>query len=330
MAKVVFGEYAAFTSRGGVRFSKNGKMVSEGGVPPEAVAYLKNKLQSEPDDAAVPEPPKPEQKFPMPTEEEKARMREESLKVKPELQMTATELAAQEAAQITADDFDAPDSNGDEPLSQVMDEIQKHVAKPAEFHEGYVAGAEAMVSSVNPNFLESVSIHTAPLEAIAQALYDRFGVYTIWLNMLPQSDEVNPLTGEPFTKYHQGIAYQAAIAAHSRGVQDPSTFRRNLDEGRAASENFQKPFVEPPKTLGDARRADSFAYRTSVQATQHQQQATRVEHITGEDGVVRAVQVPVPVQEHGGVANSRYDAEEDEQVLEPPIHGTNPIIKPDW
>lgn len=320
MAKEVFGEFAAFTSRGGVRFSKNGKMTSENAVPPEVVAYLKDKIAKQPveEEATVP----PVQKFPMPSEEEKARLRAESLQVPDELKLSPEEEAARALtgvpdneepltpdAPLGADDFDAPDSAGDQPLPRA----DEPVALP----------------EIDPSFLDSVSIHTAPLQAIAQALYDRFGVYTIWLNMLPQTDEVNPLTGETFTKYHQGIAYQSAIAANAKGLISPEAHRKAMDEGREASANFQQPFVEPPRTLAEARQQDSFAFRTSAQGTRPAS-ATRIEHVTDENGQVHAVQVEVPISEHGGTARSRYDADEDEQVLEPPIFGTKPIIKPNW
>lgn len=330
MATEVFGEYTAFDTRGGVRFQKNGKMTSENAIPPEVVIYLKNKLATQPQNPEA----QPAPKFPMPTEEQKAQMRAESLKVKPELQLTPEEEAQRaitgvpdNEVPLQPDDFDAPDSDGNEPLPRTVEPM----ALPGQFPvpEVETPAETPLTSDVDPSFLETVSIHTAPLEAIAQALYDRFGVYTIWLNMLPQTDEVNPLTGEPFTKYHQGIAYQSAIAAHARGLQDPSRYKQGMTEGRDASANVQDSFVTPARTLADARRQDSFAFRTSVSSSQTQA-ASRIEHVRGEDGLMHAIQVPVPVQEHGGTAPSRYDNDEEEQVLEPPIFGTKPIIKPSW
>ena len=47
MAKAVFGEYGAFTSKNSIRYTKNNKMTSEGNVPPEVVIYLNNKLKEE-------------------------------------------------------------------------------------------------------------------------------------------------------------------------------------------------------------------------------------------------------------------------------------------
>jgi hypothetical protein len=312
MAKEEFGEYAAFTSRGGIRFSHLGKMIAKDSVPPEVVAYLENKLG-----APKPEPSVAEPKFPRPSEEELARMREESLKVPPELQMTPEQLASQDSAPLTAEDFD-------EPVSPPGVDSILLVPETEPSRQPTQAMQEAQSS-----FMESVSIHTASLKDMAQALYDRFGIYTVYLDVLPRSDEVNPLTGEPFTKYHQGIAYQAAIAAKNKGLLNPEVHRKDLDQGRAASANFQDQFEPAPVTMGDARRADSFAFRTSVGATKPVA-ATKIVHITDENGQVHAVQQEVELSEHGGVAKSHYDETEDEQILDPPIFGTTPIIKPDW
>lgn len=184
-------------------------------------------------------------------------------------------------------------------------------------------------------FMESVSIHTADLGDIAQALYERFGIYTVYLKKLPEMDEVNPLTGTQFTKYHQGIAYQAAIYAQNHGIleQEPERNRKTLEEGRAASANFQDTLQPVAHTLGDARRANNFDYRTSVRGTQSAP-TTRIEHVRGEDGQLHAVQVPVTPNNDGSDnlngAKQRYDANEEEQIVEPPIFGTQPIIRPNW
>ena len=317
MAKEVFGEYAAFSTPGGIRFQKGGKMTSENALPPEVVAYLKDKIGTQVD---VPASVEAGAKFPMPTEEEKARLREESLRVPDALKLSpedeANRVIPDNEAPLTPDDFDEP---LDDPALPQEPAETPHAPEPG----------ERLPSNVDPSFMESVSIHTAPLADIARALYDRFGIYSVYLNMLPQSDEVNPLTGESFSKYHLGIAYQAAIAAQAKGLSNPEVARKQIDEGRSASENFQDQFVPVAHTLGEARRQDSFAFRTSVQSGRPQV-ATQIQHVKGEDGMMHAIQVEVPIQEHGGTANSRYDADEDEMVLEPPIYGTKPIIKPNW
>ena len=313
MAKAIFGEYAAFDTPGGVRFMHNKKMASEKALPPEVVAFLKSKL------AEAPAEPKPAPKFPRPSEEELKRMREESLRVPPELQISPEEEAQRaltgvpdNEAPLQPDDFEAP-------------------VEPAVPNQPDVVPSETLEPGVDPSFLESVSIHTAPIEAIAQALYDRFGIYTVYLRKLPVPDEVNPLTAEPFTKYHQGIAYQAAIAAQNKGVldQDLSYHKQIIDQDRNAHQNFREPFVQPPQTMSEAREQNSYAFRTSAR----NQQTIQTEIVHEKDpltGQMRAVQREIPVEEQQRVTHSRYDQDEETQVVEPPIFGTKPIVKPNW
>ncbi len=323
MAKLQFGEYGAWTTKKGlIRFTKNNKMVSETSLPPEVVEYLKKKLQP---------------KFPRPSEEEIARMRAESLEVKPELQATPEKLA-EDAAALTDNDFnDSPaevtltsETADTEPSAEQMHEVSKALDSSAEHNASLDAnGNEPLPRAVEPDFLESVSIHTAKLDDITRALYERFGIYTVYLRQLPNPDEINPLTAEPFTKYHQGIAYQAAIGAQNRGVLDrpAEEGRRLLDEGRSASQNFR---VDPvPQTMREARQADSFDFRTSVRGNETQA-TTEIVHITDDNGIVHAVQREIPKGQTGEFngASSRYDAEEDERIVEPQMG--KQVIRPDW
>lgn len=317
MAKVVFGEYSAFTTKNNmVRFQKHNKLVSEKVIPPEVVLYLKKQL-------GLPSENIVEPKFPMPTEEEKARLRAESLKVPVELQGENTTVTEEQlltpVEQLTDEDFDdvIPESiTQDEPTP----DPKEMTAPPS---------PGATNTPVSPDFLESVSIHTASLFDMVHAMYERFGIYSVYLGELPQGDEINPLTGEVFTKYHLGIAYQAAIRAQSTGVLTvaPELGRKIMDEGRAASANFT---VDPvPQTMGEARRANSFDYRTSPQGTRTVP-ATEVVHVTGEDGIVRAVQRAIPAGQTGEFngAAAQYDAEEDEPIVQPQFG--KQVIRPNW
>lgn len=311
--KVSFGEYSAFTTKNNlVRYQKDGRLISENAVPTEVVAFLNKKLSAE-------------IKFPMPSEEEKKRLREESLKVKPELQRDPAEgqspsspLEAERLA-FEAQAEEAIDGSFNPPLTD--DQI-------AEIAESTV-GTDDPQSNAEADFLEQVSIHTATIQDIAEALYNRFGLYTIYLNRQPEHDEINPLTGETFTKYHLGIAYQAAIYAKNKGIlaRPAELNKQSIVAGREAHKGFQ---VDPvPKTMAEARKANSFDYRTSVGATRVEP-TTEIVHERGEDGIVRAVQRPIPAGQTGEFngAKGRYNAEEDQYIVEPQFG--RQVIRPDW
>lgn len=295
--KEQFGEYSAYNTRAGIRFMKDGRLISKAKVPPEAAEVLTNRITGE--RSRVEEP-----RFPRPSEEEIQRMREESLKVNPELQMTPEEI--KQRTPMTEDDFD-----------------EKHAEQVQEILDS---------DKPDASFIESISIHTASLEDMAQALYDRFGIYTVYLRELPRQDEVNPLTAQPFNKYHLGIAYQAAIYAQNQGLLDiePELNRAQMDAGREASANLK---IDPVNhTLAQARQANDFNFRTSVTGTKDAP-TTRIEHIKGEDGTIRAVQVEVSQDELNPNLNNtsqRYDPDEDDIIVEPPIMGGKPVIRPNW
>lgn len=340
MAKEVFGEYAIFDSGNGVRFQQNNKLVSEKALPPEVVAYLRSKLATA--GLASPDPEPTTAGFAKPTPEQLAAMREESLKPAPGLELTPEE-EAQRAVAPPAEPIEGytreeladmrAASFPDEPLS------------PADFDEGMSVderdkiaednrAARAPEPAVDTEFMERTSIYTADLKDIAQALYDRFGIYTIWLAATPQTDEVNPLTGEAFTRYHQGIAYQALIRARGNGFfnRNPERSMENMTEGRIAHENYQattatRGDVEP---TAPTQAAPGFAERTAPNF--HQRQTHYIAHepdpVTGE---LRAVQRPVPQAANyasGSSARQRYDATEDEIIAEPRIG--QQVIRPDW
>jgi len=332
MAKARHGEWGAFTNKGGIRFQKKNLMISEDSVPPEVRQLLKRQLGIREENIVPPvEQPRatPQAKFPRPSEEELARMRAESLQVKPELKLTPEEEALRQQvgvpdneAPLNPDDFEIDEDTEDwtpPDLPDMTDSLEP-------------ANPMAQPAQVEPDFLESVSVHSAPLETIVQALYERFGIYSVYLGTLPRADEVNPLTGFPFTKYHLGIAYQAAIQAQNKGILNPELHREAIDKNRAASAGFQESFVPIAHTLGEARRQNNFAYRTSVRGTQNIPATEVVHEVDPRTGELRAVQRDIPVEQRvgGSGAPSRYSQDEDEQILEPPIIGGKKIIRPDW
>lgn len=297
MAKAIFGEFGAFTVKNGIRYTQNNRMVGADAIPAEVQVYLKRQLGIE----TVAEQPEP--KFPRPSEAELAAMRAAS--------------AAKEAA-LSREDFDTG-----EPEAPKMSEEQAAQLPRTD---------EPVRLPVETDYLEQISIHTADIRDIAHALYERFGLYSVYLGQFPEADEINPLTGEPFTKYHLGIAYQSAIRAQNTGLlhRAPEEGRKQINAGREASAHFQESLVPVPMTMGEARRADSFDYRTSPQGTRSVA-TTEVIHETGEDGVVRAIRQDIPAGETGQFngATAQYDADEDEPLVQPNFSG-KPIIRPNW
>lgn len=310
MAKISFGEYSGYTTPGGVRFMKGGKLVKEDSLPPEVSSYIRRKLEG------------------TPRGEEGVGVREDKIRqndasgdaegvAPPE---TTGKQPTETTEPITEADFDEPT---DEQINQMGEEL--YPVLPLD-DNGEPITPKPSPTEVSPDFLEQVSIHTASLEDIAQALHERFGIYTVYLNKLPVSNETNPLTGEVFTKYHQGIAYQAALYARNKGIlkRNPELGRKSIDNEAKARQEFKNRTPEQSE--------DSFAYRTSYDG-QRPKPKTFIEHIVQEDGSIRAVRrdVETPPESEGNGAGVRRvnDLFGDEPIVEPKLGG-NKIIRPNW
>lgn len=291
--KVNFGEWGAFDSGRGVRFQKtiDGKktLVKEADVPVEVAALLKKNLG-------------------IPTAEAKLTERFENPKVIP--------IKEENAPDMSADDF--KDENElprtDEPVPITAEE----------------ALAQMPTAHVDTDFLQSISIHTASLEDIAVALYERFGIYTVYLNRYPQPDEVNPFTAEPMTNYERGIAYQAALRSEARGLtrRPPELLKKQLDDNLEAANNIRKSYAPVPQDLDEAKKLNSFDYRTSVEST-HDNDLPPLEHYTDEYGVTQVRRSETVNGTSQRNADPDYRDHVDEPIVEPRMGGGQ-IIRPNW
>lgn len=309
--KANFGEWGAFDSGRGVRFQKtiNGKktLVKEADVPVEVAALLKKNLG-------------------IPTAEAKLTERFETPKVIP--------IKEDNTPDMSADDFEDENElpRTDEPVlvSEIVSEITAHAQKSPEFHEGYAEASEAMSPSVDASFLEQISIHTASLEDIAHALYERFGIYTVYLNRYPQPDEVNPFTAEPMTNYERGVAYQAALRSEARGLtrRPPELLKKQLDDNLEAANNIRKSYAPVPQDLDEAKKLNSFDYRTSVEST-HDNDLPPLEHYVDEYGVTQVRRSETVNGTSQRNADPDYKDHVDEPIVEPRMGGGQ-IIRPNW
>jgi hypothetical protein len=166
-------------------------------------------------------------------------------------------------------------------------------------------------------------------------LNERFGIYTVYLGRQPETDEVDPYTGEYFTKYQQGVAYQAAIRARNSGIlkRNPEDLRKAIDAGKLASQNRRDAFVPQPKTMGEARKQDSFGYRTSVRGSSgYGQTTTELVAVEDDKGNMRSERREVSPDRQMSTPNGMRSVrhpDEEEPLAEPPSRGQK-IIRPDW
>ena len=274
MAKLQYGNYSAWLTGDILRVACDNKLVRMETVPPDALRYFREAFDMDKRDAA----------------REKAR----ALKT------------AQEASKATKGKVGRPKKqNAAESLSEGN---ERNIAPGVDTHQDKLAQSEPAPSqSVGSNIapseepevlpapaplpdeeipaptappqdaniysqedIDAVSIYTVPIAMLAEALHERFGVYTVFRGEMPTESEVSPLTGQPMTAYQRGEAYQAARRAVAQGVLDMDfeQVKMDLDGSQKASEELRETFDRPTQILSveDHRRLNTFDSRTSMAA----------------------------------------------------------------
>lgn len=164
--------------------------------------------------------------------------------------------------------------------------------------------AKVTIASLTDNEAKQIDPETLSLVDLAQAMYVRYGVYTVFVNTPPQPDDINPLTAKPMTRYEVGLSYQNFKYASSNGLleQDFGQGYLNTEASRGASavhaEEIAKRVEDPEYKAPEYK---SFADRTSVRG-QNMQSTTTVSRSND------------PISE--------------EPTAEPNLHGQT--IRPDW
>jgi hypothetical protein len=250
MAKTRFGQYGAFTTpSGGLRFQLitvvDGKektsLIKESSVPAEIVTQLERQLQAGEDQVVQPDPV---------VEEPKAFTPQPAPLAPTDFDDTPDVAPEQFPPEVNAPLNTEPERNE---WGNRLDGVQDPALPPL----------DTVTTPSAP--LEGTSIFDAPIEDMARALFERFGVYTVFLGRHPEADEISPLTAERMSNYDRGVAYQAATKALSQGKlgQSFETLRANQIRNKAGAQSAQ---LQPPAPVTPRRAGDgsSFAERTAV------------------------------------------------------------------
>lgn len=248
MAKLQYGNYSAWLTGDILRVACDNKLVRMETVPPDALRYFREALDMDKRDAArekakalktAQEASKPSKgKVGRPKKENAAESLSEGNK---------SELAPSEEPEVLPAPAPLPD-----------EEIPTPTAPPQD------------ANIYSQEDIDAVSIYTVPIAMLAEALHERFGVYTVFRGEMPTESEVSPLTGQPMTAYQRGEAYQAARRAIAQGVLDMDfeQVKMDLDGSQKASEELRETFDRPTQILSveDHRRLNTFDSRTSMAA----------------------------------------------------------------
>lgn len=272
MAKLQYGNYSAWLTGDILRVACDNKLVRMETVPPDALRYFREAFDMDKRDAAR------EKAKAIKTAQEASKPSKGKVG-RPKKQNAAESLSEGNERKIES----GVDTHQDKLAQSEPAQSVQSVPAPSEEPEVLPAPAplpdeEIPVPTAPPQDaniysqedIDAVSIYTVPIAMLAEALHERFGVYTVFRGEMPTESEVSPLTGQPMTAYQRGEAYQAARRAIAQGVLDMDfeQVKMDLDGSQKASEELRETFDRPTQILSveDHRRLNTFDSRTSMAA----------------------------------------------------------------
>ena len=248
MAKLQYGNYSAWLTGDILRVACDNKLVRMETVPPDALRYFREAFDMDKRDAA----------------------REQAKALK----------TAQEASKPSKGKVGRPKKqNAAESLSEgnerkiAPSEEPEVLPAPAPLPDEEVPAPTAPPQDANiysQEDIDAVSIYSVPLKMLAEAMYSRFGVYTVFRGEMPEDEAISPLTARPMTAYQRGEAYQACRRAIGQRdlEQDFEQMKVDRDSSVRTSQELRETFDKPTQilSLADHRRMDTFDSRTSLAA----------------------------------------------------------------
>lgn len=272
MAKLQYGNYSAWLTGDILRVACDNKLVRMETVPPDALRYFREAFDMDKRDAAR------EKAKALKTAQEASKPAKGKVG-RPKKQNAAESLSEGNERKVAPgvdthnDKIESAPSVQSAPAQLAPSEEPEVLPAPAPLPDEEVPAPTAPPQDANiysQEDIDAVSIYTVPIAMLAEALHERFGVYTVFRGEMPTESEVSPLTGQPMTAYQRGEAYQAARRAIAQGVLDMDfeQVKMDLDGSQKASEELRETFDRPTQILSveDHRRLNTFDSRTSMAA----------------------------------------------------------------
>lgn len=263
MAKLQYGNYSAWLTGDILRVACDNKLVRMETVPPDALRYFREAFDMDKRDAAR------EKAKALKTAQEASKLSKGKVG-RPKKQTAAESLSEGNNDKLAQSEPAPAQSVGSNIAPSEEPEV---LPAPAPLPDEEIPAPTAPPQDANiysQEDIDAVSIYTVPIAMLAEALHERFGVYTVFRGEMPTESEVSPLTGQPMTAYQRGEAYQAARRAIAQGVLDMDfeQVKMDLDGSQKASEELRETFDRPTQILSveDHRRLNTFDSRTSMAA----------------------------------------------------------------
>lgn len=265
MAKLQYGNYSAWLTGDILRVACDNKLVRMETVPPDALRYFREAFDMDKRDAAREHAKaiKTAQEASKPSKGKVGRPRKQN----------AAESLSEGNGRNIAPGVDTHKSKIESSVQPAPSEEPEVLPAPAPLPDEEVPAPAAPPQDANiysQEDIDAVSIYSVPLKMLAEAMYSRFGVYTVFRGEMPEDEAISPLTARPMTAYQRGEAYQACRRAIGQRdlEQDFEQMKVDRDSSVRTSQELRETFDKPTQilSLADHRRMDTFDSRTSLAA----------------------------------------------------------------
>lgn len=253
MAKLQYGNYSAWLTGDILRVACDNKLVRMETVPPDALRYFREAFDMDKRDAA----------------REKAK----ALKTAQEASKASKGKVGRPKKQNAAESLSGGNQGKIESSEPAPSEEPEVLPAPAPLPDEEIPAPTTPPQDANiysQEDIDAVSIYSVSLKMLAEAMYSRFGVYTVFRGEMPEDEAISPLTARPMTAYQRGEAYQACRRAIGQRdlEQDFEQMKVDRDSSVRTSQELRETFDKPTQilSLADHRRMDTFDSRTSLAA----------------------------------------------------------------
>jgi hypothetical protein len=196
------------------------------------------------------------------------------------------------AAQVPADiqatlvksllgEVDVPTPPVSVPVVEGADFVQPVTIESIVAAEGLTPTTDKMPSSFEMQLIEQLEdvkaqlaeresgIKSATIFELAQEMYQRFGVYTVFINQPPKDEDIHPFSGDIMTRYEVGLAYQKhnQVIAQGKLTRDYGAQYAGIEASRQASVTHAATIEENRQMTDDQQiERNTFDARTNLGA----------------------------------------------------------------
>ena len=170
---------------------------------------------------------------------------------------------------------------------------------------------------------ERRSVDAINLKELVNVLYERFGIYTVYLNRTPKLSDINPLTGAVMNQLTLGQANQGFRNAQRMGTSwNPNTIRAQINVALRQRGQLAPPLpttaMEMNQTVGD-----DYGQAITDRPIGEQAEERRFDRRYN-----RSFESPHKSAMYHERGKSSDGLDEDETYAEPPINARNSIVRP--